>query len=138
MNRIHFYFLASAIALGGFAASGEESASRDSETPSPERAVRERRISVPQFEYLVEKVHPQDSVQHVLNKLGLEGWELVSVARYDRPGPTTLYLKRTSRSPQTQTKNEGEQAGSGQFATRPESKPEGSDKPQPESEGRSR
>jgi hypothetical protein len=33
---------------------------------------------------------------------------------------------------------EGEQAGTGQPATRPESKSEGSDKPQPESEGRSR
>ena len=32
----------------------------------------------------------------------------------------------------------GEQGGTGQPATRPESKPEGSDKPQPESEGRSR
>jgi hypothetical protein len=31
-----------------------------------------------------------------------------------------------------------EQAGAGQPATRPESKPEGSDSPQPESEGRSR
>jgi hypothetical protein len=33
---------------------------------------------------------------------------------------------------------EAEQAGTGQPATRPESKAEGSDKPQPESEGRSR
>ena len=33
---------------------------------------------------------------------------------------------------------EGEQAGAGQPATRPESKSEGSDKPQPEAEGRSR
>jgi hypothetical protein len=33
---------------------------------------------------------------------------------------------------------DGEQAGSGQPATRPESKSEGGDKPQPESEGRSR
>jgi uncharacterized protein (DUF1697 family) len=106
MNRIHYYCLASAIALGGFAASGEESASRDSESTSPDRAVRERRISVPQFEYLVETVQPQDSVQHVLNKLGLEGWELVSVSRFDQRGSTTLYLKRTSRSPQTQPKNE--------------------------------
>jgi len=35
-------------------------------------------------------------------------------------------------------KKDGEQAGSGQPATRPESKPEGSDQPQPESEGRTR
>jgi hypothetical protein len=34
--------------------------------------------------------------------------------------------------------NSVEQAGTGQSATRPESKSEGSDKPQPESEGRSR
>jgi hypothetical protein len=33
---------------------------------------------------------------------------------------------------------DGEQAGTGQPATRPESKSEGSDKPQPEAEGRSR
>jgi hypothetical protein len=33
---------------------------------------------------------------------------------------------------------EAQQAGTGQPATRPESKPEGSDKPQPEAEGRSR
>jgi hypothetical protein len=33
---------------------------------------------------------------------------------------------------------EGEQAGTGQPATRPESKSEGGDKPQPESEERSR
>ena len=33
---------------------------------------------------------------------------------------------------------EAEQAGAGQPATRPESKSEGSDKPQPEAEGRSR
>ena len=35
-------------------------------------------------------------------------------------------------------KQKAEQAGTGQPATRPESKPEGSDKPQPEAEGRSR
>jgi len=35
-------------------------------------------------------------------------------------------------------KKEAEQAGTGQPATRPESKSEGSDKPQPEAEGRSR
>jgi hypothetical protein len=35
-------------------------------------------------------------------------------------------------------KKESEQGATGQPATRPESKPEGSDKPQPESEGRSR
>jgi hypothetical protein len=35
-------------------------------------------------------------------------------------------------------KRQSEQAGTGQPATHPESKPEGSDKPQPESEGRSR
>jgi hypothetical protein len=35
-------------------------------------------------------------------------------------------------------KAEGEQAGTGQPATRPESKPEGGNKPQPEAEGRSR
>jgi hypothetical protein len=35
-------------------------------------------------------------------------------------------------------KQKGEQAGSGQPATRPESKSEGGDKPQPEAEGRSR
>jgi hypothetical protein len=38
----------------------------------------------------------------------------------------------------TATKNQAEQAGTGQPATRPESKSGGSDKPQPESEGRSR
>jgi hypothetical protein len=36
------------------------------------------------------------------------------------------------------SKLEAEQAGTGQPATRPESKSEGSDKPQPEAEGRSR
>ena len=36
------------------------------------------------------------------------------------------------------TKNNGEQSGTGQPATRPESKPEGGQKPQPKSEGRSR
>jgi hypothetical protein len=35
-------------------------------------------------------------------------------------------------------KQQAQQAGTGQPATRPESKPEGSDKPQPEAEGRSR
>jgi hypothetical protein len=35
-------------------------------------------------------------------------------------------------------KEEAEQAGTGHPATRPESKSEGSDKPQPEAEGRSR
>ena len=38
----------------------------------------------------------------------------------------------------TRDKQPSEQAGTGQPATRPESKSEGSDKPQPESEGRSR
>ncbi len=37
-----------------------------------------------------------------------------------------------------ETQEDAEQAGTGQPATRPESKPEGGDKPQPESEGRSR
>jgi hypothetical protein len=37
-----------------------------------------------------------------------------------------------------QSKKDGEQAGTEQPATRPESKSEGSDKPQPEAEGRSR
>jgi len=39
--------------------------------------------------------------------------------------------------PESDTKQEGEQGGTGQPATRPESKFEGSDKPQPEAEGRS-
>jgi hypothetical protein len=61
--------------------------------------------------------------------------------RSDRP---TLYLsftdewmkKRLLKFPPKKTN--AEQAGTGQSATRPESKSEGGDKPQPEAEGRSR
>ena len=52
-----------------------------------------------------------------------------------------LVLSKTSEMPVEagqQQKKQGDQAGTGQPATRPDSKPEGSDKPQPESEGRSR
>ena len=53
-------------------------------------------------------------------------------------GAVLLWLAlNTSWDAPTQ-KNEAEQAGSGQPATRPQSDFEGSDKPQPESEGRSR
>ena len=46
--------------------------------------------------------------------------------------PTLDQIQRTV------TMRRSEQAGTGQPATRPESKSEGSDKPQPEAEGRSR
>ena len=42
------------------------------------------------------------------------------------------------RTQPDKSKQEAEQVGTGQPATRPESKSEGSDKPQPEAEGRSR
>jgi len=46
--------------------------------------------------------------------------------------------RTASESMNAPSGKEAEQAGTGQPATRPESKSEGSDKPQPESEGRSR
>ena len=46
--------------------------------------------------------------------------------------------KRIRSRPQSETKQEAEQAGTGQPATRPVFESEGSDKPQPEAEGRSR
>jgi hypothetical protein len=47
-------------------------------------------------------------------------------------------FSRTLVAPQPDEENQAEQGGTGQPATRPESKSEGSDKPQPEAEGRSR
>jgi hypothetical protein len=69
-------------------------------------------------------------------------WFLSGTVKIDRqPGDHasmdwsgTLLLPKV-RIPE---ENKGEQAGAGQPATRPEAKPEGSEKPQPEAEGRSR
>lgn len=47
-------------------------------------------------------------------------------------------FSRTLVAPQPDEKNQAEQGGAGQPATRPESKPESNQKPQPESGGRSR
>ena len=54
----------------------------------------------------------------------------------NRDSKGRLDLSKVPLNPPPKTK--GEEAGTGQPATRPESKPEGGDKPQPEAEGRSR
>jgi hypothetical protein len=54
----------------------------------------------------------------------------------DKDEDVKAFLKGLHSNPNQ--KNQSEQAGTGQPATRPESKSEGSDKPQPEAEGRSR
>jgi len=54
------------------------------------------------------------------------------LVKYDRKTPWLEWIAESFE------KDDGEQAGAEQPATRPESKLEGSDKPQPESEGRSR
>ena len=56
---------------------------------------------------------------------------LIATFGFVRRGSKTL-------SAPTEMDQEAQQAGAGQPATRPESKSEGGDKPQPESEGRSR
>ena len=80
----------------------------------------------------------------VLERAG-EKWVVADI-RYAR-GKTLLtsiledLVEADREIPKTTTKresNQGEQVGAGQPATRPESKSEGGDKPQPESEGRSR
>jgi hypothetical protein len=61
---------------------------------------------------------------------------------FDRLGLPTgsdMIIIALPKNPEVRPKRmEGEQAGTGQPATRPESKSEGGDKPQPEAEGRSR
>jgi hypothetical protein len=52
--------------------------------------------------------------------------------------PIALKLEATNLQIITANKTKAEQAGTGQPATRSQSKSEGSDKPQPEAEGRSR
>jgi len=59
--------------------------------------------------------------------------DAVEVAKAD-----PLYFGDFSATLRLRKPTKGEQAGTGQPATRPESKSEGSDKPQPEAEGRSR
>ncbi len=62
-------------------------------------------------------------------------------ADYDRDRLTLGVIegdKRTAIGTLSKIAPKGQQGGTGQPATRPESKSEGSDKPQPESEGRSR
>jgi len=68
---------------------------------------------------------------------------LLSMSLWYRP-EYAIKFRATERSwsyqlaPDSPPKEEAEQGGTGQPATRPESKSEGSDKPQPEAEGRSR
>jgi hypothetical protein len=51
---------------------------------------------IQQFEYLVKAVRTGESVEDALNRLGLEGWELVSVLR-DDGGYSYFYFKRIKR-----------------------------------------
>lgn len=57
---------------------------------------------------------------------------------FDGWSPKLRKIKDEEDSPASQQEPDVEQAGTEQPATRPESKSEGSDKPQPEAEGRSR
>jgi hypothetical protein len=83
-----------------------------------------------------------DTIDHDLgSKTSLDGGAFGIVFRLVRDlfpdpswDPDTSRWKRVESEPN----QKGEQGGAGQPATRPESKSEGSDKPQPESEGRSR
>jgi len=90
------------------------------------------------FEYLVRYIITDGAAQSELNKLGLEGWELVAALPPDGNAKANLcYFKRPFASVAAK-EDSAEQAGTGQPATRPESKSKGGDKPQPESKGRSR
>jgi hypothetical protein len=76
-------------------------------------------------------VHPQREVSFIMNdRLSSVGNRLLLV--FDIQTPPSIIGGLTIPEPRR------EQAGTGQPATRPESKLEGNDKPQPESEGRSR
>ena len=75
-------------------------------------------------------------VEMVLVKLGYPPGLRNEVRNFIEPPPKIDLLGMLEAS--KKKKEEAEQGGTGQPATRPESMPEGSDKPQPESEGRSR
>lgn len=77
-------------------------------------------------------------VLYEAGNLQVNGQDFGTIAKGDTVDLRLLghvYVNNIERHPQ---KQEAEQAGTGQSATRPESKSEGGDKPQPESEGRSR
>ena len=98
--------------------------------PEPQRAKQ-------RFEYLVRYIITGSAAQSELNKLGLDGWELVAVLPPDGNAKANLcYLKRPFTS--VAAKEDSAEDSAGQPAIRPESKSEGGDKPQPEAEGRSR
>ncbi len=75
----------------------------------------------------VEVEDPDEHSQAMLMSYEFEG-DILKVTMLDGSDRAVVTLR----------KQEAEQAGTGQPATRPESKSEGGDKPQPESEGRSR
>lgn len=90
------------------------------------------------FEYLVRYIITDYAAQSELNKLGLEGWELVAALPPDGNAKANLcYFKRPVASVAAK-EDSAEQGGAGQPATRPVAEPEGGDKPQPDAEGRSR
>jgi hypothetical protein len=85
------------------------------------------------------------SSRSVPGSLRRDDGELVSVSIYYRENTAEAldFQKHKRQVPyfsgrKVHTQLEAEQTGTGQPATRPESKSEGSDNPQPESEGRSR
>jgi hypothetical protein len=78
--------------------------------------------SITYFDNVCSGNHPKDGV-------------FCHKSQFEAGKPETM-AKEQERDPLL--KKEGEQDGTGQPATRPESKSEGNDKPQPEAEGRSR
>jgi hypothetical protein len=99
-------------------------------TPPPEPQKEQQR-----FEYLVRYIITGGAAQSELNKLGLEGWELVAALPPDGNAKANLcYFKRPFTS--AAAKEDSAEDGAGQPATRPEPKSEGRDKPQSEAEGR--
>ena len=113
--------------------------------PPPSSASGSGAITLPEpyrgqqrFEYLVRYIITGGAAQSELNKLGLEGWELVAALTPDGNAKANLcYFKRPFVAVAAK-EDSAEQAGAGQPATAPESKSDGKDKPQPESKPASR
>ena len=78
---------------------------------------------------------PHEDFMEVFNRLHKNGFAVCSSAH---PIDLNTLYRNIADSNQIHQNKESEQVGTGQPATRPESDFEGSDKPKPESEGRSR
>jgi hypothetical protein len=81
--------------------------------------------------------HPKTLITPVISAVRRHKQEIVEAHDFGVIALERALQKRETGDSRFKTPG-GEQGGTGQPATRPESKSEGSDKPQPEAEGRSR